>query len=325
MAWKICTCAALVLLAAGCGGSSSGGKVTLTLPHVLPGEHPVSQAIVRFAEEVEKRSEGSITVKIFDGGTMGSEQELVDNVASGTNDITKISACVLETKTELAKVFSLPYLFRDADHMWKVLDGAIGKELLDMALSKGLKGICYFHAGMRSFYTKSRNLASPDDLRGLKIRVQKSAMMEKLVATLGALPQQIAYGELFTAIDTGVVDGAENNIPSYYTSSHYKVAPHFTFNQHVGIPDIVVMSLETWESLSAEQQKIILDAAEAAKNFQRKLWDEVSAEYMKKMEAQGVTFTRPDKTPFKEKSAPVYDAFAGTKVMDYAERIRAVE
>ena len=316
-----------VILAAGCERSAPGAgqSITLTCPHVLPAEHPVSKAIVRFAQEVHTRSGGRITVKVFEGGTLGNEQELADNVASGTNDFTKISIVILETKTELAKVFSLPYLFRDSDHMWKVLDGEIGQELLDMATAKGLKGICYFDAGTRSFYTKSRNLESPADLEGLKIRVQKSKSMERLVATLGGLPQQIAWGELFTALDTGVVDGAENNIPSYYTSSHYKVAPFFTFDEHVAVPDILVMSLESWERLGPDDRKLIRAAAEVAKNFQRQLWAESRATQIAKMEGEGVTFSRPDKAPFIERTRATYDQFRDTKVMEYVERIRAVE
>jgi len=313
-----------LLFASGCDGGADG-KVTLSLPHVLPSEHPVSKAILKFAEEVATRSEGKIVVKVFDGGTLGSEQELVDNVSSGTNDMTKVSTAVLETKTELAKVYSLPYLFRDGEHMWKVLDGDVGKELLDMAVDKGLKGICYFDSGTRSFYTKAKNLDSPADLSGLKIRVQKSEAMENLMATLGALPQQISYGELFTAMDTGVVDGAENNIPSYYTSSHYKVANHYTFDEHVAVPDILVMSLETWDRLDDGQRKIVLEAAEVAKNFQRELWAKVRQEYIAKMEAAGVKFTRPDKTSFVEKTAKIYDTFKGSKVMQYVDRIRAVK
>ena len=317
-------CVVAVLM--GCdGGGGADGKVTFTLPHVLPTEHPVSKAIIKFAEELESRSGGTMTVKVFDGGTLGSEQELVDNVASGTNDFTKVSTAVLETKTELAKVYSLPYLFRDGEHRWKVLDGEVGQELLDMAVDKGLKGICYFDSGTRSFYTKSRNIASPDDLAGVKIRVQKSAMMEKLIANLGALPQQIAYGELFTAMDTGVVDGAENNIPSYYTSSHYKVAPYYTFDDHVAVPDILVMSVESWDRLSDKQRAVVRAAAEAAKNFQRDLWAEVREEYIEKLKAAGVTFSRPSKDAFVEKTRVLYEAFAGTPVMGLVERIRAVK
>jgi tripartite ATP-independent transporter DctP family solute receptor len=248
----------LVLLVS-CGGQGGDG-ITFHLPHVLNTEHPVHKALERFAEEMERRSEGAMRVKIHPGGTLGNEQELVDNVSNDTDAFTKISSTILETKTDLAKVYSLPYLFRDGDHMWKVLDGEIGRELLDMALDQNLKGICYFDAGARSFYTKDE-VTVPEDLHGVKIRVQKSVMMQKLVESLGASPQQIAFSELYTALDTGVVRGAENNIPSYYTTRHYKVAPYYGFDEHVRIPDILVMSARRWNRLSPEQQEIVRDSA----------------------------------------------------------------
>jgi tripartite ATP-independent transporter DctP family solute receptor len=324
--------AGCVLALCACSGGDRGdgeaatprASVRLTFPHILNAEHPVAKAIEVFKDEVEKRSGGSMTVRVFHGGTMGNEQELVDNVAAGSNDLTKISSTVMETRAELAKVYSMPYLFRDSEHYWKVLAGEIGRELLDMAADDGLKGICYFDAGARSFYGKAA-YDSPSALRGVKIRVQKSIMMDKIMAALGALPQQIDFAELYTALDTGVVDGAENNIPSYYTTQHYKVAPYFVFDEHVRLPDMVFMNAKKWDSLTPEQQKIIEDSAAVAVEFQRKLWEEKCVEYEDRMRQEGVTFIRPDKTPFVEATRSIYDDFKGTEVMDYVERIRAVE
>ncbi len=305
--------------------SSETGVTVFSLPHVLNTDHPVHKALEMFADEVEKNSEGKLVIRIQPGGTLGNEQELCDNVSNDTDSFTKISSTILETKTELAKVYSLPYLFRDEEHMWKVLDGEIGQELLDMAIDQNLKGICYFDAGFRSFYTK-KQVESPNDLKGMKIRVQKSVMMQKLVETLGASPQQIAFSELFTALDTGVVQGAENNIPSYYTQRHYDVAPYYVFDEHVGIPDILLMSAKRWNALSQEEQAIIMNAAEAAKAFQKDLWKKENQEHINKMKEEGVTFRRlEDKTAFVEATRPIYDEFEGTEVMKYVERIRSVE
>lgn len=318
---------AVVLMVSCGGGDGAGGSgvKTFSLPHVLNTDHPVHKALVRFAEEVKTRSNGTIIIKIQPGGTLGNEQELCDNVSNDTDAFTKISSTILETKTELAKIYSLPYLFRDADHLWKVLDGEIGKELLDMALAQNLKGICYFDAGARSFYTKTK-VATPSDLRGIKIRVQKSVMMQKLVETLGASPQQIAFSELYTALDTGVVQGAENNIPSYYTQRHYKVTPYFVFDEHVCIPDILLMSAQRWNRLTPDERKIIMDSAEVAKAFQKELWIEDNREQIEKMKAEGVTFTYlENKDAFIEATRPVYDEFKGTEIMTYVERIRAVQ
>lgn len=320
---------AILLVLASCGGHGSpeGGsrKMTFSLPHVLNTDHPVHKALEKFAAEVKARSGGRMIIKIQPGGTLGNEQELCDNVCNDADAFTKISSTILETKTDLAKVYSLPYLFRDSGQMWKVLNGEIGKELLDMALDRNLKGICYFDAGARSFYTKTKVLTA-GDLKGLKIRVQKSVMMQKLVEALGASPQPIAFSELYTALDTGVVQGAENNIPSYYTTRHYKVAPFFVFDEHVRIPDILLMSARRWNRLSGEDQEIILESARIAVEFQRKLWREKDEEYRKKMEDEGVTFTRlENKEPFVKATSAIYDEFKGTPVMEYAGRIRAVQ
>jgi len=318
------------LLAAGCGGGArqgGGRRLSFSLPHVLNTDHPVHKALEQFAAEVERRSGGTMVVKIHPGGTLGNEQELCDNVSNDTDAFTKISSTILETKTDLARIYSLPYLFRDDAHMRKVLDGEIGRELLDMALGQNLKGICYFDAGARSFYTK-RRVASPDDLKGMKIRVQKSITMQRVVEALGASPQQIAFAELYTALDTGVVDGAENNIPSYYTTRHYAPAPFFVLSEHVRIPDILLMSARRWNGLTPEQQRIILDSAAVAQEYQRRLWEEKSAEYQAKMAAEGVTFTTltgEQRARFAAATRSLYDDLAGTRLMEYVERIRAVE
>lgn len=309
----------------GAGKTAPAKQIVFSLPHVLNTDHPVHKALEKFAEEIERRSGGAMVVKIHPGGTLGNEQELCDNVSSDTDAFTKISWTILETKAELAKVYTLPYLFRDQDHMWKVLSGEIGRELLDVALDQNLKGICYFDAGARSFYTKKKVVA-PEDLKGMKIRVQKSVMMQKLVESLGASPQPIAFGELYTALDTGVVNGAENNIPSYYTERHFKAAPFYVFDEHTCIPDVLLMSAKRWNKLTPEQQSIIAESAKAAVAFQRDLWKRRNEEDMKKMEAEGVTFTRlTDKTAFVEATKGIYDEFQGTEIMEVVERIRAVK
>ncbi len=316
----------VLMIMVSCGGDGQNqDKHVFSLPHVLNTDHPVHKALEKFAEEAERRSNGNIVIRIQPGGTLGNEQELCDNVSNDADAFTKISSTILETKTELAKVYSLPYLFRDAEHMWKVLDGEIGDELLDMAIDQNLKGICYFDAGARSFYTKKK-VESPADLKGIKIRVQKSVMMQKLVETLGASPQQIAFAELYTALDTGVVEGAENNIPSYYTQRHYKVAPYYIFDEHVCIPDILLMSARRWNQLTTEEQNIIMESAQVAKEFQKELWKKDNQEQIEKMKAEGVTFTYLDsKEAFREATKPIYDEFEGTEIMEYVERIRAVD
>jgi tripartite ATP-independent transporter DctP family solute receptor len=324
-------------LAAGCGGGSeeTGGagaakapkKITLTFPHALAVDHPVHMAIEFFKKDLAERSGGTIEIKIYPGSTIGSEQEIVDNVAMGTNDLAKISGTILETKVELGKVLAMPFLFRNAEHKNKVLQGEIGKELLDIALESGLKGVCFYDAGFRSFYAKDGFIESPEDLKGKKIRAQLSPMTQTLIGALGASAQPIAFAELYNALDTGLVDGAENNIPSYTTTNHYQVAPYFSFSEHVAIPDVVLINRDRWESFTAEQREMIQASADASAKFQHEIWQKEIDANMEMLKAAGAQFCYPDREPFRAMMAPVYEKLQveSPKVMEYVERIRAVE
>ncbi len=319
-----------VAFAVSCGGGSEeqgAAKITLTFPHAMAVDHPVHTAIEFWKEDLEKRSNGTIILKIFPGSTIGSEQEIADNVSMGTNDLAKISGTILETKVELGKVLAMPFLFRDAEHKNKVLQGEIGKELLDIALDSGLKGVCFYDAGFRSFYAKDGFIKSPEDLKGKKIRAQLSPMTQTLIGALGASAQPIAFAELYNALDTGLVDGAENNIPSYTTTNHYQVAPYFSFSEHVAIPDVVLINNDRWESFTPEQREMIQASADASVKFQHEEWQKEIDANMEMLKEAGVQFHYPDREPFRQMIEPVYAELRekNPAVMEYVERIRAVE
>jgi tripartite ATP-independent transporter DctP family solute receptor len=214
-------------------------------------------------------------------------------------------------------------VFRDQSHFWAVLGGEIGDELLAAGGKRGLRGLCYYDSGSRSFYGK-RAILTPDDLVGLKIRVQQSRTSMDMVTALGGSPTPISYGELYTALQQGVVDGAENNLPSFHLSRHYEVCRHYSLDEHTRTPDMVLISVETWEGLTAEMQTALSRAARESSIYQRELWTRMESESMKAVEADGVTIHRPDTQPFLDKVAALMSSYEGTNVGRLLERIASV-
>jgi tripartite ATP-independent transporter DctP family solute receptor len=205
-------------------------------------------------------------------------------------------------------VFSLPYIFRGREHNYKVLDGEVGKKLLSQSEQYWLRGLTYFDAGQRSFYAKEP-INSPEDLSDKKIRVQESVTAMNLVRTLGGAPTPISWGELYTALQQGVVDGAENNPPSFYTSRHYEVCKYYTLNEHTAVPDILVIGTVAWNSLNTQEQEWLQEAADEAKVHQRKLWQAAEQEALDAVKEAGVEVIIPDKTLFSEKTKTLFDAY----------------
>jgi tripartite ATP-independent transporter DctP family solute receptor len=237
--------------------------------------------------------------------------------------MTKTSSAPMEGFVPQMRVFGVPYLFRDAEHFWNVMNGPIGKKLLLAGESKRLRGLCYYDAGARSFYAK-REVRSPADLHGMKIRVQNSIMSMKMVDEMGGSPTPIAWGELYTSLDQGVVDGAENNPPSFRTSRHYEVCRYYSLDEHTRLPDILVISTRVWASLSSEHQRILQEAVDESVVFQRKIWAEAEEADLRIVEEAGVTIIRPDKQPFRESVRPIWQEFEGTEIGELIEQIQEV-
>jgi tripartite ATP-independent transporter DctP family solute receptor len=222
------------------------------------------------------------------------------------------------------KVFGVPYLFSGSEHFWKVMNSPVGKELLLSGESQGLRGLCYYDAGARSFYSK-KEINSPADMVGLKLRVQNSIMSIKMVRAMGGAATPIPFGELYTAIDQGVVDGAENNPPSFYTSRHYEVCKYYTLDEHTMLPDLLVISTWIWEHLTPEFQQILQEAVDESVEYQRKIWAEAELSDLKTVEQAGVKIIRPDKVPFQQAVKSVWDEFEGTEIGDLIKRIQEVQ
>jgi len=287
---------------------SSDHKV-IKLAHGLDINHSVHKAMEIMAKDLEEISDGQLSIKIYPNQQLGSERECLELLQIGSLDMTKVSAGVMENFAPQMKVLGLPFLFRDREHSFKVLDGPIGQGLLNEATKFWLKGLCYYDAGSRSFYTADHAIEKPEDLKGLKIRVMESATSMAMVQSLGGSPTPIAWGELYTALQQGVVDGAENNPPSFYLSRHYEVCKFYSIDEHTMLPDILVVGTHLWDRLNPQEQKWLQEAATRSVNHQRELWASSEKEALDAIKAAGVQVNYPDKTPFIEDVQSIYDQY----------------
>ena len=297
----------------------------LKLAHGLAVSHPVHGAMVFLADKVAEKSDGQLQIDIYPSEQLGKERELVELLQIGSIAITKVSSGVLENFSPSIRALGMPYVFRSRQHQFNVLDGPIGQKLLEEPTKYRLKGLCFFDAGFRSFYTLERPINSPDDLAGLKIRVMPSKTATEMVNTLGGSANPIPWGELYSALQQGVVDGAENNPPSFFTSRHYEVCKYYSLNEHTALPDVLIMSTKAYESLNEEQKGWLDEAVEEAKVYQRKVWAEAEAANLKAVEEYGVTVLRPEKGPFMEKVNQMLENYKDDKILyDLIQQIQAV-
>ena len=307
----------------GCGSKEGKVKV-LKLAHGLDINHPVHKAMVYMAEKVKEKSAGRMRVDIFPNEQLGNERECIEGLQLGLLAMTKTSSGPMEGFVSNIKVYGIPYLFRDSEHYWKVLLGPIGKELLAAGTAKGLKGLCYYDAGARSFYA-NKAINSPADLKGMKIRVMNSAMAMEMIKVMGGSATPIPWGELYTSLDQGVVDGAENNPPSLETSRHYEICKYYILDEHTRLPDMVLISPKVWNKLTPEFQQILQEAADESVEYGRKIWTEAELEAMKKVEEAGVTIIKPDKEPFRKAVQPMWKGYEGTEIGELIKRIQEVK
>jgi tripartite ATP-independent transporter DctP family solute receptor len=301
---------------------SSGGQLVLKLGHGLDQNHPVHQAMLQMAEILQEKSNGSVRLQVFPNGQLGSETDCIEQLQRGALAMTKTSAAPMESFIPEMALFGVPYAFRDEEQCWSVLEGEIGKQLLAAGQRVGLRGLCYYDAGSRNFYTIDKPVLTPKDLQGLKIRVQKSKTAMDMVEALGGAPTPIPWGELYTALQQKMVDGAENNPPSFYSNRHSEVCKHLTMNEHTRVPDILLCSEKVWQKLSPQVQQWVQESADESSRFQRQLWKEKTVEALAEVEKEGVTVYYPDTTLFAEQVAPMQKAYEGTAVGALLDRIK---
>ncbi len=297
------------VLFCGLGFSSCVADRSVTvikLGHGLDPTHPVHLAMQFLAEQVSQKSEGRMRLDIYPSEQLGSERECLELLQIGSLGMTKVSCSVLEGFVPAMSVLSLPFLFRDEAHKFQVLEGEIGRELLLEGEPFWLRGLCYYDAGSRSFYTKDKPILAPADLRGLKIRTQESPTSIKMVQALGGSPTPIAWGELYSALQQGVVDGAENNPPSFHLSRHYEVCKYYSLDEHTAVPDVLLISTRIWNDLSPEDQAILQESAWDSEQYEKKLWKEATQRALEEVQKAGVKIFYPEKSPFAEAVESLY-------------------
>lgn len=289
--------------------AETSGVKTLRLGHGLDVSHSVHKAMVKMGEDLYKISDGKLKLEIYPSQQLGTERQCLELLQIGSLDMTKVSVGVLENFAPKMKVLGLPFLFRDREHSFTVLDGPIGQRLLNEGEQYWLKGLGYYDAGSRSFYTKDKPVNTPEDLEGQKIRVMESVTAMDMVSGLGGSPTPISWGELYTALQQGVVDGAENNPPSFYLSRHYEVAKYYTLDEHTVLPDVLLAGTYLWDKLTTEEQGWLKQAVETSVVYQRKLWLEAENEALEAVQKAGVQIIRPDKTLFSDKIKDSFDKY----------------
>lgn len=326
---RLCLRCSILLLAitafilSGC--DSEQHTTVIKLAHVLDINHPVHKGMVFMAEKVAEKSQGQMRVDIYPGGQLGGERDLIELLQIGSLAMTKVSTAPLEAFVPEMKIFGIPYVFRDDDHRWKVLKSDIGKRLLLAGEPYFLRGMCYYDAGSRSFYTKDRPVQTPENLKGLKIRVMKSITSVEMVQSLGGSATPIPWGELYTALQQGVVDGAENNPPSFYSSRHYEVCKYYSLDEHTAVPDILLMSTVVWNHLTPQEQQWLQEAVDESVEYQKQLWKEASDEALREVQKAGVEIIYPDKAPFRESVKAMHESYKGTAIYDLIQEIKEID
>jgi tripartite ATP-independent transporter DctP family solute receptor len=324
---KRCTLPLLVLLlfiSMGC--SADQDETVIRLGHALSPSHPVHKAMADMGERLAEKSDGTMRVEIYPSGQLGSERELLELLQVGSLDITKVSSAVMEGFSDSYKVFGLPYLFRSDAHRYAVMDGEIGQKILLSSQDVWLRGLTFYDAGSRSFYTNTP-IRKPSDLQGLKIRTMNSPVAIRMVNEMGGSATPISFGELYSALQQGVVDGAENNPPSFHLTNHYELCDYYILDKHTSPQDVLLASTHLWERLTPQEQEWLQEAANESAQYQKKLWEKATQEALRTVKKAGVEIIRPDMEPFVEAVQPVYDFYEENEpqVYELAQEVRAVE
>lgn len=291
-----------------------------------PDGYPTVEAVKHMGELIEERTGGRIGVEVFHSAQLGEEKDTIEQTRFGVIDMNRVSLGPFNNLIPETAIVSLPYVFRDTEHMHAVMDGEIGQEILGAFEAQGLIGLAFYDSGARSFYNSEKPIESIEDMQGMKFRVIQSDVFVDMVNALGGNATPMPYGEVYSAIETGVIDGAENNLPSYLTSGHSEVAKFFTMDEHLILPEVLVVSKTTWDTLAPEDQEIVRQAARDSVARQRELWTSAEASALEEVTAAGTQFNEIDKQPLIDAMAPVYEKYASTpELQDLLARIQAVE
>ncbi len=306
---------------------ATADTVVLRLGETHVADYPTTKGNYEFARLVEERTGGRIKIEVYHSSQLGQEKAVIEQVQFGAIDFTRVSISPLSAFAPAFDALQMPYLYSGEEHMWKVLNGPIGEEFLSSLEPANFIGLAWFDSGARNFYNSKKEIKSVADLKGMKIRVQESKLMMGLVSALGAVPTPMPFGEVYSALQTGVIDGAENNWPSYFSTSHYEVAKYFTLDGHTRVPEILIASKISMDRLSKEDQEIIKQAAKDSMPYQIKLWKEFEKVSEDKVRAAGSIIT--ELTPealveFQNAMKPMYDALS-PELQEVVKKIRDVQ
>ena len=291
-----------------------------------PDGYPTVEAVRHMASLLAERSDGRLQTKLYSGGQLGQEKDTLEITVFGGLDFNRVNLVPLNSIAQETLVPTLPFMFRSIAHMRAAMDGAPGRSILDALMPHGLVGLCFFDSGARSFYTTKRLIERPSDLKGLKIRVQNSDLFVSMVEALGGDATPMSFGEVYQGLLQGVVDGAENNWPSYESTRHFEAAKYYSLTQHVMAPEVLIMSKRRWDKLTPEDQALIRACASDSVPFMRQLWDDRVAASRAIVVASGVEITTPDLAPFQAAVQPVWERYLNTPALkNLAADIQAVE
>jgi tripartite ATP-independent transporter DctP family solute receptor len=301
-------------------------QISLRSADIHPDGYPTVEAVKYMGQLLSERSNGRINVQVMNNSVLGSEKDTIEQTRFGVIDLNRVNAAPFNNLVKETVVLGMPFLFRSTDHMHKTVDGPIGEEILAAFEPHGLVGLAYYDSGARSFYTTKKPVEKLADLKGMKIRVQQSDLWIAMMQAFGANPTPMPMGEVYSSLETGVVDGAENNWPSYESARHYEVAKNYTLTEHSLNPEILVMSKMSWDKLTPDDQKLVRQAAKDSVAKMRELWSAREKASEEKVRAGGVNVIKVDKAEFSAAMKPVYDKFVtDAKLKDLLERIQAVQ
>ncbi|MET0971326.1 MAG: TRAP transporter substrate-binding protein [Tardiphaga sp.] len=303
-----------LLLTAGltvaCPAVLRAAPLQMRLAHGLPTGHPVHAAMQYFADLAHEHSRGEIEIALFADGQLGQEVDLLSQIQAGKLDFLKVSASVLERLHPAYGVLNLPFSLRDRAHWLAVTNGPVGRDILASTAASGMVGLTFYDAGTRSFYGH-KPIDHPDDLKGMKIRIQASDTMQRLLQLFGAEGIRLDWSNIYVALKSGLVDGAENSVAALLVGKHREVVTHYSFDEHTRIADVLLVGTERLYGMTPQQQQIIRDAAAASYLHMNELWTAFEATTRAQVAQYGITFVYPDKAPFIARAAPLADEFAG--------------
>lgn len=320
----LASAAALLALSALPGFAAD--KLVLRSSDTHVADYPTVKAVEYMSQVLEKESNGRLSIKVFPAAQLGEEKDTIEQTQLGVLDMNRVSMVALNNIIPMSQVPSLPFLFKSVEHMRRVLDGPIGDEILASFADKNLIGLAFYDSGARSFYNVKQPIKTPEDMKGMKIRVQQSDLMVGMVRALGANPTPMPFGEVYSALQTGAIDGAENNWPSYHSTRHFEVAKFYSETQHLMVPEALMMSKMSWDKLSKDDQKLVRDAAKKSAQKMHELWEAEEKVAHEAVVKGGSQINKVDKAPFIAAMEPIYAKYVtDPKMKDIVARIRATD